>query len=131
MFIAGVGIKGDAHAGSGHRQVSLLAGEQIDRIKEKLPEIEKGAFGENIITRGIDLRELKKGDRLRCGENAVLEITQIGKDCHSPCAIQYQTGECIMPTEGLFARVVAGGRVRSGDGICRCADRVEDARDAD
>jgi MOSC domain-containing protein YiiM len=117
FFITDIGIDGDAHAGSGHRQVSLLAGEQIDRMRKKLPRIEKGAFAENIITRGIDLRQLRIGDRLKCGEKVVLEITQIGKDCHKPCAIQLQTGECIMPTEGLFARVAVGGRLRAGDQI--------------
>jgi MOSC domain-containing protein YiiM len=124
ILIANTGILGDAHAGSGHRQVSLLAGEQIDQFRKKLPGLESGAFGENIITRGLELRELKQEDRLICGEGVVLEITQIGKECHKPCAIQLRTGECIMPTEGLFARVITGGRLKPGDIIRRYRNRT-------
>lgn len=111
------GIENDAHAGDWHRQVSLLAGESIDRVKEKLPTLKNGAFAENIITRGIDLRMVKVGDRLRLGEEVKIEITQIGKKCHSGCAIKKATGECIMPKEGLFARVLEVGEVRAGDPI--------------
>ena len=92
------GIDGDAHAGDWHRQVSLLAGESIDGVKEVLPTIKNGAFAENIITRGIDLITLQIGDRLQVGDQVVLEITQIGKECHnSGCAIKKATGDCIMP----------------------------------
>ena len=104
------GIEGDAHAGDWHRQVSLLAGESIDTVKEVLPTLKNGAFAENIITREIDLNSLKIGDRLQIGGEVILEITQIGKECHnSGCAIKKATGDCIMPREGIFAQVVRGG----------------------
>jgi len=104
------GIEGDAHAGDWHRQISLLAGESIDGVKELLPTLKKGAFAENIITRGIDLNSLRVGDRLQIGDEVMLEITQIGKECHnSGCAIKKATGDCIMPREGIFAQVVKGG----------------------
>ncbi len=106
------GLEGDAHAGEWHRQVSLLAGESIDGVKEVLPTLKNGAFAENIITRGVDLNNLKIGDRLQIGNEVVLEITQIGKECHnSGCAIKKATGDCIMPREGIFARVIQGGEV--------------------
>lgn len=104
------GIEGDAHAGDWHRQVSLLAGESIDGVKEVLPSLKNGAFAENIITRGLDLVSLNKGDRLMIGDEVILEITQIGKECHnSGCAIKKATGDCIMPREGIFAQVIKGG----------------------
>ena len=106
------GLEGDAHAGEWHRQVSLLAGESIDTVKEVLPTLKNGAFAENIITRGIDLNTLNIGDRLQIGEEVLLEITQIGKECHnSGCAIKKATGDCIMPREGIFARVIHGGEI--------------------
>jgi len=106
------GMEGDAHAGEWHRQISLLAGESIDGVKEILPTLKNGAFAENIITRGIDLSKLNIGDRLQVGDEVVLEITQIGKECHnSGCAIKKATGDCIMPKEGLFARVIQGGEI--------------------
>ena len=112
------GIKDDAHAGDWHRQVSLLAGESIDIVKETLPTLKNGAFAENIITRGLDLTQLSIGDRLQVGDTIILEITQIGKECHnSGCAIKKATGDCIMPKEGLFAIVVAGGIISSADEI--------------
>ena len=112
------GIDGDAHAGDWHRQVSLLAGESIDNVKEILPTLKNGAFAENIITRGIDLHVVQVGDRLQVGDQVVLEITQIGKECHnSGCAIKKATGDCIMPREGLFARVIKGGVVTKDDAI--------------
>jgi len=117
---SGWGMENDAHAGDWHRQVSLLAGESIDTVKKVLPTLKKGAFAENIITRGLDLTTLKIGDRLRVGEEAILEITQIGKECHNQgCAIKKATGDCIMPREGLFARVIQGGIVHPGDPIVR------------
>jgi len=104
------GIEGDAHAGDWHRQVSLLAGESIDNVKEVLPTLKNGAFAENIITRGIDLNDLRIGDRLQVGDEVILEVTQIGKECHnSGCAIKKATGDCIMPREGIFAQVIRGG----------------------
>ena len=110
------GIVTDAHAGDWHRQVSLLAGESIDLVKLTMPSLKNGAFAENIITRGIDLSNIKIGERLKIGEKVVLEITQIGKECHNNgCAIKKKTGDCIMPREGLFAKVIAGGRVQAGD----------------
>jgi MOSC domain-containing protein YiiM len=115
------GVEHDAHAGKWHRQVSLLAGESIDTVKKVLPSLKNGAFAENIVTRGIDLTSLKIGDRLRVGGEVVLEITQIGKECHnSGCAIKKATGDCIMPREGLFARVVQGGTAKPGDLIVTC-----------
>ncbi|MGW8160738.1 MAG: MOSC domain-containing protein [Desulfobulbales bacterium] len=104
------GIEGDAHAGNWHRQVSLLAGESIDNVKVVLPTLKNGSFAENIITRGIDLSSLRVGDRLQIGNGVILEITQIGKECHnSGCAIKKATGDCIMPREGIFAQVIKGG----------------------
>ena len=112
------GIEGDAHAGDWHRQVSLLAGESIDNVKEILPTLKNGAFAENIITRGINLTTLQVGDRLQVGDQVVLEITQIGKECHnSGCAIKKATGDCIMPREGIFSRVIKGGTVVKEDTI--------------
>jgi len=112
------GIEGDAHAGDWHRQISLLAGESIDTVKETLPTLKNGAFAENIITRGLDLTQLSIGDQLKIGDSIILEITQIGKECHnSGCAIKKATGDCIMPKEGLFAIVVAGGAIASADEI--------------
>ena len=112
------GMENDAHAGDWHRQISLLAGESIDNVKKILPSLKNGAFAENIITRGLDLTALKIGDRLRIGDEVILEITQIGKECHNQgCAIKKATGDCIMPKEGLFARVIQGGEAKAGDAI--------------
>ncbi|MFU8819211.1 MAG: MOSC domain-containing protein [Desulfurivibrio sp.] len=109
------GITDDAHAGDWHRQVSLLAGESIDRVKEKLPKLAHGVFAENIVTRGVELTSLKIGDRLLVGDQVELEVTQIGKECHnSGCAIKKATGDCIMPREGIFSRVIKGGKVKAG-----------------
>ena len=120
------GMEGDAHAGDWHRQVSLLAGESIDVVKRILPSLKNGAFAENIITRGIDLTSLKLGDCLRVGDAVILQITQIGKECHnSGCAIKKATGDCIMPREGLFARVIRGGEARAGDAIAPCREKAK------
>jgi MOSC domain-containing protein YiiM len=117
-FIVDWGIDGDAHAGEGDRQVSLLAGERIDQVRTVLPDLEEGAFAENIIARHIQLSGIKVGDRLGLGDTVLLEITQIGKECHdSGCPIMKATGDCIMPREGLFARVLRGGMVRKGDAL--------------
>ena len=110
------GVVGDAHAGDWHRQVSLLANESVDKMKEKFPDIPVGAFAENILTEGISLYTLPVGTRLRAGET-LLEVTQIGKECHADCAIRQQVGDCVMPREGIFAIVLEGGTVRPGDPI--------------
>lgn len=110
------GIVGDAHAGDWHRQVSLLGNESVEKMREKLPDIPVGAFAENILTEGIDLPRLPIGTKLRVGET-LLEITQIGKECHAACAIRKQVGDCVMPREGVFAIVLEEGTVRSGDEI--------------
>ncbi len=112
------GIDGDAHAGEWHRQVSLLAGESIDEVRKVLPELAFGMFGENLVTRGIHLPGLSVGDCLRIGSNGLLEVTQIGKTCHNGgCPIKTATGDCIMPREGIFCRVLEGGEVLPGTGI--------------
>ena len=111
------GIVGDAHAGDWHRQISLLAEESVDTMRAACPmELNAGVFAENINTVGIDLKSLPVGTRLRIGETEV-EITQIGKECHSDCAIKRAVGKCVMPTEGIFAVVVREGTVRAGDEI--------------
>jgi len=114
---AGHGVVGDAHAGPWHRQVSLLAGEAVDDMRAKGLELTPGAFGENILTRGVDWSKARVGEAIVIGE-AELEITQIGKECRSRCAIYYAAGDCIMPRQGIFARVLKGGTIHaqsSGD----------------
>ncbi len=114
------GIDGDAHAGDWHRQVSLLAGESIDAVKKKMPYLKHGVFAENIVCRGLQLTALAIGDRLVIDGQVVLEVTQIGKECHNAgCAIKKATGDCIMPKEGVFAKVIHGGIVRAGLGIAK------------
>jgi MOSC domain-containing protein YiiM len=114
------GIEGDAHAGPWHRQVSLLAWESIQKMRDLGLNVGSGSFAENITTRGISLVELPVGTRLRLGD-AEVEVTQIGKICHDRCAIYYQAGDCVMPREGIFVRVLRGGTVKVGDTI-RAAD---------
>ena len=116
-LIKGHGIEGDAHAGPWHRQVSLLAEESVAKMREKGINVGPGGFAENILTRGLNLVQLPKGTRLKIGGEALLEVTQIGKVCHQRCAIYYQAGDCVMPREGIFAQVLAGGTVRPGDPI--------------
>ena len=112
------GVAGDAHADcTTHRQVSLLAEESIDKMRGKGLELNCGDFAENITTRGIDLLSLPIGTSLNVGKEVVLEMTQIGKECHADCAIRQQIGDCIMPREGIFAKVIRGGRVKAGDNI--------------
>ena len=108
------GIVGDAHAGKWHRQVSLLSYESIEAFKAKGASVREGAFGENLIVSGFDFKNLPVGTRLRCGD-VLLELTQIGKECHSGCEIYKRMGECIMPREGVFAKVLHGGVIREGD----------------
>jgi MOSC domain-containing protein YiiM len=110
------GIVGDAHAGDWHRQVSLLASESIDKMRALGLDVDSGDFAENITTRGIDLVSLPVGARLQIGP-ALLEVTQIGKECHTRCAIYHQAGDCVMPKEGIFAKVLTGGVVRPGDAV--------------
>ena len=116
VFTAGHGIEGDAHAGDWHRQVSILALEDIDTVRENgLPDIGHGDFAENVILSGIDCSALGLGSRIRLGHEVMLKISQRGKVCHNPCGIFKQTGDCIMPRLGLFARVETGGTVNAGD----------------
>lgn len=121
VLVAGHGFEGDAHAGDWHRQVSLLAEESIARMREKGLDVDAGDFAENITTRGIDLVSLPVGTRLKVGD-ALLEVSQIGKVCHTKCAIYYQAGDCVMPREGIFAIVLEGGVVRAGDPITVAAE---------
>lgn len=114
MFIKDFGIENDAHAGNWHRQVSLLSFDKIHEFNQKGAEVFDGAFGENLIVEGFDFRTMSIGTQLKCND-ILLEITQIGKKCHSPCQIFYKMGECIMPTEGVFAKVLEGGKLRVGD----------------
>jgi MOSC domain-containing protein YiiM len=111
------GFEGDAHAGDWHRQVSLLAMESIIKIRDKGIDVVPGDFAENITTSGIEIWQLALGTRLAVGIEAELEITQIGKECHDRCAIYHQVGDCVMPREGIFARVLRGGKVKPGDTI--------------
>ena len=108
------GIEGDAHAGNWHRQVSLLSLEKVDAFRARGAQVENGAFGENIIVSGLDLATLPVGTRLRSGD-VLMELTQIGKQCHSHCAIYHAVGDCIMPREGIFCKVLSGGQLKAGD----------------
>jgi len=111
------GVVGDAHAGEWHRQVSLLASESVDKLRDMIPDLQAGVFAENILTSGICLYELPVGTRLRTGK-ALLEVTQIGKECHNEgCAIKRQTGECVMPREGIFTSVLEEGTIKPGDNV--------------
>ncbi|MBU1355492.1 MAG: methyltransferase domain-containing protein [Candidatus Edwardsbacteria bacterium] len=111
------GITGDAHAGDWHRQVSLLAEESVDKMRGKGVELHPGDFAENLTIKGIDLKNLKIGQQLKIASEIILEITQIGKECHNGCAIKQQVGDCVMPREGVFARVIKGGGAKIGDKI--------------
>lgn len=116
-LIKNEGLEGDAHAGFAHRQVSLLAAESIAKMTAKGLEVGPGDFAENLTTKGLDLVNLPVGTRLQTGPEAILRVTQIGKECHDRCAIYYQAGDCVMPREGIFAEVLRGGTVRVGDSI--------------
>ena len=117
VVIEGYGLEGDAHAGPWHRQVSFLAAESIGKARQKGLNVDFGDFAENIATEGIDWPSIPVGARFRIGDSVEIEVTQIGKECHKKCAIYYQAGDCIMPREGVFARVLNQGRIRSGDRI--------------
>lgn len=110
------GIAGDAHAGNWHRQISLLGLEQIEEFRSRGAEVEFGAFGENLVVSGFHLRSLPVGTVFQIG-NVILEMTQIGKECHSHCEIYKKVGDCIMPREGVFARVLKGGVIHPGEEI--------------
>ena len=109
------GLAEDAHAGDWHRMVSLLAEESIAKMQAAGLDVKAGDFAENLTTRGVDLLALPLGTRLRVGDQVVLELTQHGKECHNRCAIYYQAGDCVMPREGVFAKVICQGELRSGD----------------
>ena len=113
-FIADWGIENDSHAGKWHRQVSLLSHEKIEDFRARGAEVIDGAFGENLVVEGYDFRSLPVGTKFRCND-VVLELTQIGKECHSGCAIFQKMGDCIMPREGVFTRVLHGGVISVGD----------------
>ncbi len=110
------GIVGDAHAGDWHRQISLLASESIDKMRALGLDVDSGDFAENITTTGIDLVSQPIGTRLQVGE-VLMEVTQIGKECHNRCAIYDQAGDCVMPKEGIFAKVITGGIIKPGDEV--------------
>ena len=111
----GFGVVGDAHGGDWHRQVSLLAIESIEKMRAAGLDVGPGDFAENLTTQGVDLYSLPVGTQLQVGSVALLEITQIGKVCHDRCAIYHQAGDCVMPREGVFAIVLKGGQVKTGD----------------
>lgn len=111
------GLENDAHAGQWHRQVSFLAAESIEKAKDRGLKVDFGDFAENIATLGIDWQNVPIGTQFQLGDSALVEVTQIGKECHQKCAIFYLAGDCIMPREGVFARVLKGGTIRVGDEI--------------
>lgn len=115
-LIEDYGLEQDAHAGNWHRQVSLLSFDKVEEFRKNGNEIADGAFGENLLVEGIDFKALPVGAKLRCG-NVLLEMTQIGKTCHNDCVIRRQVGDCIMPREGVFAKVLQGGTIEVGDDL--------------
>lgn len=117
VLVKDFGVEGDAHAGKWHRQVSFLSSENIDAAKERGLDVTFGDFAENISTQGIDWKHVPVGTQVKLGDSAIVEITQIGKECHNKCAIYYQAGDCIMPKEGIFARVLSGGPIVCGDKV--------------
>lgn len=117
LLLKGLGLEGDAHAGFAHRQVSLLALESIKKMQDKGLDVHPGDFAENFTTEGLDLPGIPVGRRIKAGRDVYLRVTQIGKECHNRCAIYYQAGDCVMPTEGIFAEVLSEGRVNTGDSI--------------
>ncbi len=117
VLITDHGLEGDAHAGPWHRQVSFLSSESIEKARDRGLDVTFGDFAENIATSGIDWQEIPVGTHIGVGDSALVEITQIGKECHNRCAIYYQAGDCIMPKQGVFARVLRGGKIKCGDMI--------------
>ena len=117
-LIKGYGIEGDVHSGKWHRQVSLLAFESIEKMKKKgFPDLRPGSFAENITTQFINIQKIAEGTQIKIGKEAELEITQLGKECHSKCSINIEVGDCIMPREGIFAKVTKGGIIKLNDKI--------------
>jgi MOSC domain-containing protein YiiM len=114
------GLEHDAHAGTELRQISLLASESIEKIRQKGLNVQYGDFAENLTTEGIELYTLPLGTKLQVGKNVLLQITKIGKECPKPCAIFYAVGDCVMPREGIFARVLTAGTISIGDNITIC-----------
>lgn len=119
LLVVQHGLEGDAHAGKWHRQISLLARESIDKIRAKGLDVVPGDFAENITTEGYPIEKLPVGTRLHLGAQALVEVTQIGKVCHNRCDIFHQVGDCVMPREGIFARILKGGPIQAGDPIVR------------
>lgn len=117
IAITNFGLEGDCHAGQDHRQVSLLAIESIEKMRKTGLDVGPGDFAENITTKGLDLVHMPLGTILAIGKEVILEVTQIGKVCHTKCAIFKQVGQCVMPEEGIFARVIRGGKIKPGDSI--------------
>jgi MOSC domain-containing protein YiiM len=117
VLVADHGIENDAHAGQWHRQVSFLASESIEKARQNGLNVTFGDFAENIATEGIEWQDVPVGTMVQLGESALVEITQVGKECHNRCAIYYKAGDCIMPREGVFARVLRGGSIRPGQGM--------------
>ena len=125
VFIENFGLTDDAHADCNtHRQVSLLTTQSIDKMRKLGLDVDSGDFAENITCEGIDLVSTPIGTRLSLGEDLILEITQIGKECHTKCAIYHKVGTCIMPEEGIFAKVINGGTIKAGDIITVLADNI-------
>ena len=114
LLVEDWGIQGDAHAGKWHRQVSLLSYDRVEEFRTRGAQVEPGAFGENLLVESFDFKSLPVGTRFGCN-GAVLELTQIGKQCHAHCQIYRQVGDCIMPREGVFTRVLHGGTISVGD----------------
>ena len=117
LLVAQSGLEGDAHAGFQHRQVSLLAEDSVQKIRDKGIDVQFGDFAENLTISGLELFTLPIGTKLKVGQEVLLEMTQIGKVCHERCNIFHQVGDCVMPREGVFAAVVTGGEVRVGDDV--------------
>lgn len=118
-FIENWGLEKDAHAGNWHRQVSLLSHEEVEKFRQRGADVADGAFGENLLVKGFDFKTYPVGTIFKCND-VVLEITQIGKKCHSECEIFHQVGDCIMPREGVFARVIHGGEIKADDELKLC-----------
>ncbi len=120
LLIENYGIKNDAHANSTtHRQVSLLAMESIQKMKDMGLKVGPGDFAENLTTEGVNLLQIPIGSKIKVGKEIILEVTQHGKECHTPCAIYYHSGTCVFPTEGIFVRIVKGGVINAGDNISK------------
>lgn len=124
------GLEGDAHAGPWHRQVSFLAAESIEKARKQGLDVGFGDFAENIATSGVDWQDIAVGARIHLGDTALVEITQKGKECHTKCAIYYRVGDCIMPREGIFGRVIKGGEVRAG-ALVRILDKSQETESND